>query len=285
MSSASFLKQRLYFAVFRTVTFLCVSVLLAVLVLLVAYGHSALTWQFLVGTWVHHDITQGGIRDAIVGSLYIGIGVSVLSFAVGISTAIYLTEYCTNRVWKRFLELSIRNLAGVPTVVYGLFGLAVFVSLFHFGMSILSALLTLSIISLPWNISASVEALQAVPESFREASMALGATKFQTLRKLVFPSALPGCITGSILSIARAMGDTAAIILVGAAFYLSHQPHSPFDQFMALPYTIYILATQHASPLARTYAAAASVVLILLIFFLSLGAIIIRYRYRMKRYT
>jgi len=177
------------------------------------------------------------------------------------------------------LEIAIRNLARVPSVVYGLFGLGIFVHFLHFGMSILSAVLTLALTTLPIVITSSIKALEAVPHSLRESSVALGATHFQTIWKVIFPAALPGCLTGAILGIARAMGETAPIILVGASFFLSHQPSSVFDPFMALPYNIFILATQHASPLARSYAAAGSLVLICLTFMLTFIGIFIRNRF------
>ena len=207
----------------------------------------------------------------------------LVSFPLGIGTAIFISEYSKNNFWKKIIQLSIRNLAGVPSVVYGLFGLAVFVNFLSLGTSLLSAILTLSVMTLPWIITTSVEALKAVTQKFREASLALGATEGQTIRKIVFPAAFPGSITGGVIGIARALGETAPIIMVGATFYISSLPTSPFDKFMALPYHTFILATQHSSPFAPSYAAGTALVLILLTFLLSLGAIITRYYYRLKK--
>jgi phosphate transport system permease protein len=198
-------------------------------------------------------------------------------------TAIFLTEYSKNSLLKRIIHLAIRNLSGVPSIVYGLFGLVVFVNLFSFGTSLLSAILTLSFMTMPWIITASVEAFESVPQKFRESSLALGATHWQTTRKIVLPAAATGSITGGIIGIARALGETAPLIMVGATFYLSSLPSSPLDKFMALPYHTFILATQHSSPYASTYAAGTALVLIMFTFLLSLGAIFLRFHYRRKK--
>ena len=275
--------EHMYFLWFRLAALFGVAILVSVLVLLWIAGHQVLSLQFLTNEWAHRDISQGGIMPAILGSLYLGLGVLFFSFPFGFATAIYLTEYSREHLWKRCVELAIRNLAGVPSVGYGLFGLPMFVGFLNFGQSIISAVLTLSVMTLPWVITASVEALKAVPNRFRESSMALGATRWETIRGVVLPSALPGSITGGVIGLARALGETAPIIIVGATFYLSTLPTSPFDKFMALPYHTFILATQHSSPLASAYSAATALVLIMLTFLLSLGAIIIRYSYRRKR--
>ena len=276
-------KELIYFALFRGVTILIVGFLLLTLGLLIYVGHVAVSWDFLTSMWSHRDITKGGIFPAIVGSLYLGIGVLVVSFPLGFGTAIFLTEYSKENWWKCVIELAIRNLAGVPSVVFGLFGFAVFVNFFHLKSSLLAAILTLSVMTLPWIITASVEALEAVPRRFRDSSLALGGSRWDTVRKIVIPAALPGSITGGIIGLARAMGETAPIIIVGATFYLASLPSSPLDQFMALPYHSFILATQHSSPYAREYAAATALVLILLTFLLSLGAIVLRYVYRRNK--
>ena len=277
------LQEVIYFSIFRGSAFIGIALLFMVLVLLFLPGHSVIDWHFLTSPWQHRDITQGGIFPAIIGSLYLGIGVMMISFPLGIGTAIFITEYSKNSFWRKIIRLAIRNLAGVPSVVYGLFGLAVFVNFLSFGTSLLSATLTLSVMTLPWIITASVEALEAVPQKFRETSLALGATHWQTIRKIIFPAAFPGSMTGGVIGIARALGETAPIIIVGATFYLSSLPSSPLDKFMALPYHTFILATQHSSPYASSYAAGTALVLILLTFLLSLGAIIMRYYYRRKK--
>lgn len=283
MMIAPLRSQAAAFGFFRVAAWGTASVLILTLVLLFHAGSDALSWRFLTASWQHSDITAGGIFPAILGSAYLGIGVLLFSFPLGIGTAIYLTEYGREGRWNNLIQLAIRNLAGVPSVVYGLFGLAVFVHLLSLGASILSAAFTLSAMTLPWIITSSVEALRAVPSHFRESSAALGATRWQTVRRVVLPSAISGCITGGIVGMARALGETAPIIIVGATFLLPRLPSSPLDRFMALPYHTFILATQHSSPHAQTYAAATGFVLIVLTFLLSLGAILLRLSYRRRK--
>lgn len=282
MLRASF-REHIPFLLFRIATIVGVGILMATLVLLFIEGHSVVSWNFFTRAWSHRDITSGGILQAIIGSLSLGVGVTVLSFPIGVATAIYLTEYSRETIWKRIIQLAIQNLAGVPSVVYGLFGLVVFVNTIRLGTTLLAAALTLSVMTLPWVITASVEALSAVPPRFRHSSLALGATRWQTIWRVVLPSAIPGCITGGIVGLARALGETAPIIMVGATFYLSGFPISPFQKFMALPYHVFILATQHSHPRAQEYAAATALVLILMTFCLTFGAIIVRYRLRLKK--
>lgn len=282
MLRASF-REHIPFFLFRVATLVGVGILVVTLVLLIWQGHDVLSWKFITRVWSHRDITSGGIVQAMVGSLSLGLGVTLLSFPIGVATAIYLTEYSRETLWKRMIQLAIQNLAGVPSVVYGLFGLAVFVGAFRLGTTLLAATLTLSVMTLPWVITASVEALTAVPQRFRHSSLALGATRWQTIWRVVLPSAIPGCITGGIVGLARALGETAPIIMVGATFFVSGFPVSPFQKFMALPYHVFILATQHSHPRAQEYAAATALVLILLTCCLTFGAIIVRYRLRLKK--
>jgi len=283
MKRHSAFSQAFFFFLFRGSACAAIAVLLLVIALLLFSGHAVISWQFLSSAWQQQDIAKGGIFPAILGSIYLGLGVMIISFPFGIATAVFLTEYGNHSRWRRLIQLAIRNLAGVPSVVYGLFGLAVFVHIFGFGMSLLSAILTLSVMTLPWVITSSVEALEAVPEQFRDSSLALGATKWQTVRRIVLPAALPGCLTGGVVGTARALGETAPIILVGATFFLTHLPSSPFDKYMALPYHVFILSTQHASPHAQEFAAGSALVLMAITFLLSLGAIILRYRFRRKK--
>lgn len=280
---STLLPETIYFLIFKISAMLGIAILFITLVLLFIAGYSVINWTFITSSWQHRDITQGGIFPAILGSVYLGLGVMCISFILGIGTAVFFSEYNKSSVVKRILQLTIRNLAGVPSVVYGLFGLAVFVNFLSFGTSLISAILTLSIMTLPWIIVATIEAFQAVPQKFRESSLALGATHWQTTIRVVFPVAIPGSITGGIIGIARAMGETAPIIIVGATFYLSGLPSSIFDKFMALPYHVFILATQHSSPFAASYAAGTALTLIVLTFLLSLGSIVIRYYYRRKK--
>ena len=244
-----------------------------------------ISWTFLTSFWSHLDITSGGIIQALLGTVYLGIGVIVFSLPIGVLTAIYLQEYAKDSLFTRIISLTVRNLAGVPSIVYGMFGLAFFVLLLNFGTSLLAASCTLSIMTIPWIITSTQEALKAVPFSFREGSYALGATKWQTIRRNVLPHATSGILTGSIIGVSRALGETAPIIMVGATFFMDYLPHSVFDKFMALPYHLFILATQHADPLAQTYAMGVAVVLILFIFVLNLGSFYVRYRIRsMKKW-
>ncbi|OGQ44608.1 MAG: phosphate ABC transporter, permease protein PstA [Deltaproteobacteria bacterium RIFCSPLOWO2_02_FULL_46_8] len=276
-------REYIPFIIFQAATIAGVAILFMTLMLLWREGHAVLSWDFVMRPWSHRDITSGGIAQAIIGSLFVGMGVTLFSFPVGVATAVYLTEYSRETLWKRVIQLAIQNLAGVPSVVYGLFGLVVFVNTLKFGTTLIAAILTLSVMTLPWVITASVEALTAVPPRFRHSSLALGATRWQTVWRVVLPSAFPGCITGGIVGIARALGETAPIIIVGATFYLSGFPTSPFQKFMALPYHVFILATQHSNSSAQSYAAATALVLILMTFCLTLGAIIVRYRLRLKK--
>lgn len=282
MRRANF-SQAFFFTLFRTSAFAATALLILLMVLLIIAGHSVINWQFLTASWQHQDITKGGIFPAILGSIYLGLGVMLISFPFGVATAVFLTEYGKHSRWRRLIQLAIRNLAGVPSVVYGLFGLSLFVYGLGLGMSLLSAILTLSVMTLPWVITSSVEALDAVPVQFRDSSMALGATKWQTIRRIVLPAALPGCLTGGVIGMARALGETAPIILVGATFFLTKLPSSPFDKYMALPYHVFILSTQHSSPHAQEFAAGSALVLMAVTFLLSLTAIILRYRLRRKK--
>ena len=267
----------------RMSALLTVSMLAAVLLLLIFSGFRVMNLHFLTANWQHMDIAQGGIFPALFGSIALGIGVITVSFPLGLATAVFLTEYRPHALWKRTVQLAIRNLAGVPSVVYGLFGLAVFVQTLAFGMSLLAAILTLSIMTLPWVITAAIEALEAVPLHFRESSLVLGSTHLQTTWHIVLPAALPGSITGGIIGVARALGETAPLILVGATFYLSHLPRSLLDPFMALPYHTFILATQHSSPVAAAYAAGTALVLFGLTVLLCSGAILARFWFRKKK--
>ncbi len=276
-------EERIYFTIFRLCGLLSLLILLLILLFVFKLGSGVIDLNFLIGMWQTRDITEGGIFPALVGTFYLGVGVAIFSVPVGVSCAIYLNEYARNTGLVRMIRLAIRNLAGVPSIVYGLFGFAIFVQLLQFGTSLLAASLTLAAMTVPWVITASEEALKTVPDGFREGALALGATKWQAIRTNVIPSALPGMITGSIIGLARAMGETAPIIIVGATFYMRGLPDSPLDKFMALPYHVFILATQHNDPLAEEYAAGTALVLVLLIFLMTLVAMIVRYNFRKKR--
>lgn len=244
-------------------------------------GGSAISWDFISG-FPHDGMRAGGIFPAIIGTLYLTIGTAVFSVPLGIAAAIYLAEYAKDNQWTRLIRLAIINLAGIPSVVYGLFGLGLFVLFLQFGTSILAASLTLSIMTLPVIISTAEEALRSVPQAFRTVSISLGATRWQTIRKIILKEALPGILTGVILGLERAAGETAPILFTGAAFFLPRLPGSPFDATMALPYHLFVISTQVPEmPIQIQYGTA----LVLLVFVLTMNVIatVIRSRARARR--
>ena len=245
-----------------------------------AKGLGAINWAFL--TQVPRDsMTAGGVAPAILGTFYLTLGAILFSLPLGVACAVYLTEYSPKGWIVNLLRISINNLAGVPSVVFGLFGLTVFVKYLGFGVSIMAGSLTLGILALPVIISASQEALTAVPQSIREASLALGATQWETIRRVVLPAALPGILTGVILSVGRVAGETAPILFTAAAFYVKGYPDSPFSEVMALPYHIYALMTEGTHPEEQTAIAYGSSLLLLgLVLSVSMLAIWIRQRQR-----
>lgn len=261
---------------------LVVLILFGILANIFYNGSSVLSWSFLTQT-PREGMTEGGILPAIIGTFMVSLITVIFAVPLGMFSAIYLNEYAKQGRLVRLIRLSIRNLSGVPSIVYGLFGVALFVRLFAFGASILSAGLTLGLLTLPWTITASEEALKTVPKAYRDGALALGATKWQAIRTNVLPYAVPGMLTGAILGLARAAGETAPILFTGAAFFLPFLPKSLFDQFMALPYHLYILSTQHQDiAKVRPIAYGTALVLLGLILCLNIVAITIRYRYRKK---
>jgi phosphate transport system permease protein len=217
-----------------------------------------------------------------VGTILLTIGTAIFSVPLGIGSALYLSEYAPENRWTRYIRIAIINLAGIPSVVYGLFGLGLFVIFLKLGTSIIAGALTLAIMTLPIIISTSEEALRAVPNSFRVVSISLGATKWQTIRRIVLPQSLPGITTGVILGLERAAGETAPILFTVAAFYLPSLPDSPLDATMALPYHLFVISTQvPGMPIEIQYGTA----LVLLIFVLGMNllATIIRSRARARR--
>ena len=245
-------------------------------------GISVISWKFLSQP-PHQGMTEGGIFPAILGTFLVSIITVVFAVPLGMFAAVYLHEYARPGRTTRTIRLAIRNLSGVPSIVYGLFGVVLFVQMMHLGTSILSAGLTLGLLTLPWTITACEEALKTVPKAYREGALALGATKWYAIRTNVLPYAIPGMLTGVILGLARAAGETAPILFTGAAFFLPHLPKSIFDQFMALPYHLYILSTQHhAIDKVRPIAYGTALVLVALILLLSFSAIWLRYRYRQR---
>ena len=269
-----------FFFLFLATLFIVLPVGLIVAVI-IQKGLPAITWQFLTDV-PRQGMRAGGIFPAIVGTVYLVTGAVIFALPVGLFAAIYLSEYSKDSLLTRLIKLAIVNLAGVPSVVYGLFGLALFVGFFKFGSSILSGSLTLGIMILPIVITASREALESVPTSFREVSLSLGTSKWQTIRHIVLPNAIPGILTGTILGLGRAAGETAPILFTVAAFYLPQLPKSIFDQAMALPYHLYVLSTQVPNVDEKVRYGTA-LVLLALVLFMNLVAIIIRYQFRKKK--
>jgi phosphate transport system permease protein len=275
------LSQRLGFSLLTLIAVFTVVPIIGVIVYIFIQGSPAISWEFLTAV-PRSGMREGGILPAIIGTFYLTIGTAVFSVPLGIAAAVYLSEYAADSRWTRLIRLAIINLAGIPSVVYGLFGLGLFVLFLNFGTSILAASLTLSIMTLPVIISTAEEALRAVPQAFRTVSISLGATRWQTIRRIVLPQALPGILTGVILGLERAAGETAPILFTGAAFFLPRLPGSVFDATMALPYHLFVISTQVPEmPIQIQYGTA----LVLLIFVLGMNivATVIRSRARARR--
>ncbi|MFA6378163.1 MAG: phosphate ABC transporter permease PstA [Candidatus Omnitrophota bacterium] len=252
-----------------------------ILLIIIQKGLPAMTWQFITDI-PRQGMRTGGIFPAIIGTVYLVAGSILFALPIGLLAAIYLSEYAKENLLTRMIKLAIVNLAGVPSVVYGLFGLVLFVSFCKFGASIIAGSLTLGIMILPIIITTSLEALESVPALFREVSLSLGASKWQTIRHIVLPNAIPGIITGTILGIGRAAGETAPIMFTVAAFYLPRLPKSIFDQAMALPYHLYVISTQVPN-VDEKIRYGTALVLLILVLFVNLVAIIIRYQFRKKK--
>jgi phosphate transport system permease protein len=273
--------QAVGYNLLRLITVITVIPIIGLVIFIVVKGAPAISWEFLTAM-PSNGMREGGILPAIVGTLYLTLGTAIFSVPLGVLAGIYLAEYAKENVWTRIIRIAIINLAGIPSVVYGLFGLGLFVLFLRLGTSILAASLTLSIMTLPTIISTTEEALRSVPSSFRVVSTSLGASQWQTVRKITLPQALPGIITGVILGLERAAGETAPILFTGATFFLPQLPHSPLDATMALPYHIYVISTQiPGMPIQIQY----GTVVVLLVFVLGMNLIatLIRSRARAKR--
>jgi phosphate transport system permease protein len=255
--------------------------IIIVITFLIINGLRAISWEFLTQP-PSNGMTEGGIMPAILGTILLTLGTAIAAIPLGVGAAIYLAEYARDTRFTRAIRLAIVNLAGIPSIVYGLFGLGVFVLFLDMGTSIIAGSLTLGIMTLPVVISTSEEAILAVPQEFRLVSLSLGATRWQTIRNQVLPQALPGIITGVILGLGRAAGETAPILFTVAAFYLPQLPKSIFDQTMALPYHLYVISTQvPGMPLSIQYATA--LVLLFLVLSLTLAASLLRTIMRRRR--
>ena len=259
--------ERIAFMVIGSATLLTVAPIIIVISAIFISGAEAISWEFIV-EMPRDGMRAGGIWPAIVGTTYLAIGTGLISVPLGLGAAIYLSEYARESAWTRTIRVAIVNLAGIPSVVYGLFGLGLFVLFLKLGSSIIAACLTLSIMTLPVIISTAEEALRAVPQSFRVVSIGMGGTRWQTIRRIVLPQAMPGILTGVILGLNRAAGETAPILFTGAAFFLPRLPSSIFDQTMALPYHLFVISTQvPGMPLQIQYGTAS----VLLVFVLAMN--------------
>jgi phosphate transport system permease protein len=275
------LSQRIGFAGITLMALATVIPIVAVVIYIFLQGLPAISVEFLT-EFPSDGMRAGGILPAIVGTIYLTVGTAIFSVPLGIAAAVYLSEYAADTPLTRTIRIAIINLAGIPSVVYGLFGLGLFVIFLNFGTSILAASLTLSIMTLPVIISTTEESLRAVPQAFRTVSISLGATRWQTIRRIVLKEALPGTLTGVILGLERAAGETAPILFTGAAFFLPRLPQTPFDATMALPYHLFVISTQVPEmPIEIQYGTA----LVLLFFVLSMNLIatVIRSRARARR--
>jgi phosphate transport system permease protein len=275
------LVERIGFVLLGLVSLIVVIPILLVVGTIVVRGLGAISWEFLTAM-PRDGMKAGGIFPAIVGTLLLTLGTAIAAIPVGVGGAIYLAEYASDNWLTRAIRLAIINLAGIPSVVYGLFGLGLFVLFLQFGTSILAGSLTLAIMTLPIIISAAEEALRAVPTEFRTVSVSLGGTRWQGIRHIVLPQALPGIITGVILGLLRAAGETAPILFTVAAFYLPRLPHSPFDQTMTLPYHLFVISTQvPGMPVQIQYGTA--LVLLALVLSMNVLATTIRSYFRRRR--
>ena len=275
-------EQRIAFALLRACAFAVVAILFILIYDIASKGIGAISWDFLTKAPMKR-MTEGGIFPAIVGTILLAVGSILVAFPVGLFTAVYLTEYAKPSRALVAINTGITNLAGTPSIVFGLFGFALFVKIFGFGASVLAGSLTLALMILPVIIKTSQEALLNVPQSFRSASLALGATKWQTIKNSVLPYAMPGVLTGTILGVSRAAGETAPILFTAAAYFLPSLPSSVFDQTMALPYHLYILSTQSINVRAtQGLQYGTALVLLGLVLALNLAAIVLRVYFRRK---
>lgn len=268
-----------YFILLCCTSIVCIF-LLIILFHIFSKAIPVLSWEFITSQ-PHEGMTKGGIFPAIIGTVMLTIITTLVATPLGVASAVYLNEYATENKLNAMIRVAIRNLAGIPSIIYGLFGLALFVQTLHLGTSLMAAGLTLGLLSLPYIVTTTEEALKTVPNSMREGALALGATKFETIRDIVLPASTSGIATGVVLSLSRAAGETAPILFTGAAFYVQGLPGNITQEFMALPYHLYMLSTQHQSiETVRPLAYGTAAVLIIVVFVLNLLAIVIRNKYR-----
>jgi phosphate transport system permease protein len=264
--------QTVAFWTFRLISFSVVAILFTILMFIFVRGLPAMSWEFLTAM-PEDGMTKGGIYPAIIGTLYLVLGSMIFAFPIGVLSGIYINEYRKGGLVKRFIKLMTNNLAGIPSIVFGLFGMSLFVNTLEFGDSILAGSLTLGLLTLPVVIRTTEEALKAVDDNFRHGSLALGASKWDTTSKVVFPIALPNIITGLILSIGRVSGETAPILFTCAAYFLPKLPSGIFDQVMALPYHLYVISTSGTNvEESRVMAYGTAMVLILIVLLVNILA-------------
>ena len=273
--------ERAWFWLLRAINLVIVGILIVILWFLFERGLSkAVSWEFL-SQMPREGMTEGGILPAIVGTLLLTLISMLVALPLGIGTAIYLNEYARDGWIKRLIRLATNNLAGVPSVVFGLFGMALFVKGLDFGTSLLAGGLTLALVALPVIIRTSEEALISVPKDYRHASLALGATRWQTIQRVVLPAGASGILTGSILSVGRVAGETAPILFTAAAYFLPRLPDELQDQVMALPYHLYVISTSGTQiEKSRPIAYGTAVVLLFLVLGMNLLAVALRHRFR-----
>lgn len=270
------LSQIMVFGLFRVLSYSVLFFLFAILGFIVYRGFSVISFDFIFSN-PEEGMMKGGIFPAIVGTLYLMLGSLIFAFPIGVMSGIYLNEYVKDGYFKRFINHMTNNLAGVPSIVFGLFGMTLFVNKLGFGDSILAGSITLGILVLPVVIRTTEEALKAIDNSYRVGSLALGATKLQTIRRVIFPQAVPNVLTGLILSIGRVSGETAPILFTVAAYFLPKLPGSVFDQVMALPYHLYVISTSGTNvEESRPIAYGTALVLIFIVLVLNLLANFLR---------
>lgn len=274
-------KEKLFFMLFRGCAWAVGLALLIIVGYIVVLGIGVLSWDFLT-QFPRRGFTQGGIFPAIVGTLYLMALVMLIAVPIGVLTAVYISEYQGKSRMANGLRVAVNNLAGVPSIVYGLLGLGMLVLFFNWGFSLMASAMTLAFLVLPLVITASREAIQAVPSSLREASLALGTTKWQTIRHHVLPYSTPGILTGIILSLSRAAGETAPILLTGVVLTKSILPQDVWDTFMAMPFQLYALATQTVFEKTADFQYGTALVLLIMVVLMNLAAILIRNKYREK---
>ncbi|HRE24818.1 MAG TPA: phosphate ABC transporter permease PstA [Bacteroidia bacterium] len=276
-------KEQIAFAIFRILGIITLGVLIWILGFICFNGISVMSWDFIF-SYPEEGMTSGGIFPAIVGTLYLVIGSIIIAFPLGVMSAIYTVEYAKNNWVTKLIRIMTNNLASIPSIVFGLFGMTLFVNTLAFGDSIIAGSLTLSLLILPVVIRTTEEALKAVPNTYRTGSMALGANKIQTIKRIILPTAFPNIITGLVLSIGRVSGETAPILFTVVAYFLPKLPSSIFDQVMALPYHLYVLATSGTDiEKSRPVAYGTALVLIIIVLLMNTVAGVIKNQFQKNK--